>query len=199
MEQDMISWHRAIVITAPQAKSATVAPRFKKPLGGAISIMVLALLSGQAASVSAQQAASKTGVTPEIAKKFPDGPGKEPFLRVCSTCHSPMNVLASGQTRQGWEDTITKMAGYGAVASDEDFTAILDYLEKNFPPQQKVEINKATAAQMEKALQLDPTAAEAIVAYRDKHGDFKSLDDLKQVPGVDTATLDAKKALITFD
>jgi competence protein ComEA len=199
MEQDMISCHRAIDMTAPQAKAITVARRFGKPLGGALSIMVLALLSCQAASVSAQQAASKASVTPEVAKKFPDGRGKDTFLRVCSSCHSPMNVLASGQTRQGWEDTITKMAGYGAVASDEDFTAVLDYLEKNFPPQQKVDINKATAAQMEKALQLEPTAAEAIVAYRDKHGDFKSLDDLKQVPGVDTATLDAKKALITFD
>jgi len=186
-------------MTTPQAKPTTVAPQFCRHLGRALSIIALALLSGPAAAVSAQQPASKPGVTPEVAKKFPDGPGKEPFLRVCSSCHSPMNVVVSGQTRQGWEDTITKMAGYGAIASDEDFTAILDYLEKNYPPQQKVAVNKATAVQLEKALRLEPAGAEAIVAYRDKHGAFKSMDDLKQVPGVDVAILDAKKALITFE
>jgi len=186
-------------MTKPQAKAITVAPGFCKPLFRTLSIIFLALLSGRAVPISAQQAASKPAVPPDVAKKFPDGPGKDAFLRVCSTCHSPTNVMASGQTRQGWEDTITKMAGYGAVASDEDFTAILDYLEKNYPPQQKVDINKATAAQLEKSLQLEPAAAEAIVAYRDKHGTFKSLDDLKQIPGVDSANLIAKKALITFD
>jgi competence protein ComEA len=168
-------------------------------MGRTASLFVLAFLSYQVSSASAQQTASKPGVTPEIAKRFPDGPGKATFLRVCSTCHSPMNVMATGQTRQGWEDTITKMAGYGANASDEDFTAILDYLETNFPPQQKIDINKATADQIEKTLKLEPAAAAAIIAYRDKHGEFKSLDDVKQVPGVDTEILDAKKALITFD
>lgn len=195
-----MTWcRRAIFITVPQARATIGAPQYWKPLGRTLSIIVLALLCGTAVSTFAQQATSKPGATPEIAKRFPEGPGKEAFLRVCSTCHSPVNVMASGQTRQGWEDTITKMAGYGAVASDEDFTAILDYLEKNFPPQQKLDINKATAAQIEKTLQLDPTAAEAITAYRDKHGNFKSLDDLKQVPDLDTAIIDAKKALITFD
>jgi len=163
------------------------------------AIVLLALLASQPGQVSAQEAGSKPGVPPDVAKKFPDGPGKEAFLRVCSTCHSPMNVMAVGQTRQGWEDTITKMAGYGANASDEDFTAILDYLEKNFPPQQKVDINKASADQMQKDLQLAPAASEAIVAYREKHGDFKSLDQVEQVPGVDRAALEAKKALINFD
>lgn len=196
----MTSCHRTIVMTVHRANATTGTPQYCKSLGRMLSIIVvLALLCGTAVSTCAQQAASKPGVTPEVAKRFPDGPGKEALLRVCSTCHSPVNVMVSGQTRQGWEDTITKMAGYGAVASDEDFTAILDYLEKNFPPQQKLAINKAAAAQIEKALQVDPTAAEAIVAYRDKHGDFKSLNDLKQVPGVDTTIVDAKKALITFE
>lgn len=192
-----------IVTTSPQAGAATVAPKFGKSLGTAVGrsvfFVVLALFCCRSASLTAQQAPSKPGVTPEIAKQFPDGPGKATFLRVCSACHSPMNVMAAGHTEQGWEDTITKMAGYGASGSDEDFTAILGYLEKNFPPQPKVDINKASAAQLEKGLQLQPTVAEAIVAYRNQHGDFKTLHDVEQVPGVDATTLEAKKGRISFN
>ena len=35
-------------------------------------------------------------------------------------------------------------------------------------------------------------------AYREKHGKFKTLDDLKKVPGVDAKKLDAKKDRIAF-
>jgi competence protein ComEA len=199
----MISRQGPIAAAISQAKTKTVLPRFYRALGvvlsGTLSIVVLALLICQDVSVSAQQTASIPGVSPEVAKKFPDGPGKATFLRICSKCHSPMNTLATGETREEWEGTITKMAGLGAQGSDEDFTAIADYLEKNFPPRQTIDVNKATATQLEKFLQLEPTTAKAIVAYRDKHGDFKSLDEMKQVPGVDTATLDAKKTLMTFD
>jgi competence protein ComEA len=203
MEKHMISRHGPIAAAISQIKVKTVPPRFYGTLGvvlsGTLSIVALALFICQDVSVSAQQAGSIPGVSPEVAKKFPDDTGKATFLRICSKCHSPMNVLATGETREEWEGTITKMAGLGAVGSDEEFTEILDYLEKNFPPRQKIDVNKATASQLEKFLQLEPATANAIVAYRDKHGDFKSLDDMKQVPGVDAAALEAKKALMTFD
>lgn len=47
----------------------------------------------------------------------------------------------------------------------------------------KVNVNNATAKQLMKVKGLNAAKARAIVAYRKKHGDFKSLDDLKQVPG----------------
>jgi competence protein ComEA len=59
--------------------------------------------------------------------ELPAGPGKDTLIRVCSTCHSPDNVIANGQDRTGWENTITKMAGFGAVGTDDEFTEILDY------------------------------------------------------------------------
>ena len=79
----------------------------------------------------AQQPAQKqqSQTHPEL----PAGPGKDTLIRVCSSCHSPDNVIANGQDRSGWENTITKMAGFGAVASDEEFSEILEYLVKNFP------------------------------------------------------------------
>jgi cytochrome c len=65
---------------------------------------------------------------------LPDGPGKDVFVRICGKCHSPNLVLANGHTREGWEDEITKMVGFGAVGTDEDFTDILEYLARNVPP-----------------------------------------------------------------
>lgn len=128
--------------------------------------------------------------------ELPAGAGKDTLIRVCSTCHSPDNVIANGQDREGWENTITKMAGFGAAGSDEDFTAILDYLVKNFPG--TVNVNKSTAAQLESGLGLSTAEAESLIQYREKNGDFKSIDDLKKVPGVDASKLDAKKARLAF-
>ena len=144
----------------------------------------------------AQQPAQKeqSQTHPEL----PAGPGRDTLIRVCSSCHSPDNVIANGQDRSGWENTITKMAGFGAEASDEEFTQILDYLTKNFPPVTTVHVNQATAAQLESGLGLTPTEAEAVIEYRKKNGDFKTIDDLKKVPDVDAKKLDAKKDRLAF-
>ncbi len=49
--------------------------------------------------------------------------------------------------------------------------------------QDKVNINKATAKELAKVKGMSATKAKAVVAYRKKHGEFKSLDDLKEVKG----------------
>jgi competence protein ComEA len=146
-----------------------------------------------AASAYAQQPAQQQS-HPEL----PAGPGKSTLIRVCSTCHSPDNVIANGQDRAGWEDTITKMAGFGAVATDDEFTEILDYLTKNFPAGGPVNVNKATSAQLQSGLGLTATEADAVIAYRKKNGDFKTIDDLKKVPDLDAKKVDAKKDHLAF-
>jgi len=145
-----------------------------------------------------QQAAPQDSAQRPQYPELPAGAGKDTLIRVCSKCHSPDNVIANGQDRAGWESTITKMAGFGAEGTDEEFTAILDYLEKNFPPVTTVHVNQATAAQLESGLGLSTTEAEAVIEYRKKNGDFKSLDDLKKVPDVDAKKLDAKKDRLAF-
>ncbi|MCU1225004.1 MAG: hypothetical protein JWQ42_3097 [Edaphobacter sp.] len=153
-------------------------------------------------SISAQQPQQKQKEQEQQQHlELPNGPGKDTLVRLCSKCHSPNQVIASGRNRQGWEDTITKMVGLGAVGTDEEFTEILDYLVKNFPPQQssaKVNVNKATVTQLETQLAFSAKEAEAVIAYRDKNGNFKSLDDLKKVSELDAKTLDAKKDRLIF-
>ena len=132
--------------------------------------------------------------------EFPAGAGRDTFIRVCSNCHSPDNVKAHGQDRQGWENTITKMAGFGANATDAEFTEILDYLTKNFPPptDKKINVNKATASELQSGLGLSAEQASAVVQYREKNGEFKSIDDLKKVPNIDAQKLDAEKDRVAF-
>jgi competence protein ComEA len=45
----------------------------------------------------------------------------------------------------------------------------------------KINVNKATAKELLKVQGMNPAKARAIVTYRKKHGEFKSLDDLVKV------------------
>jgi competence protein ComEA len=147
----------------------------------------------------AQQPSQQPPAQKEQYPELPAGAGKDTLVRVCSKCHSPDNVIANGQDRAGWEGTITKMAGFGAVGTDDEFTEILDYLVKNFPANSGlVNVNKATAPQLASGLGLTDTEAAAVVDYRKKNGDFKTIDDLKKVPDVDGKKLDAKKDRLAF-
>ena len=107
--------------------------------------------------------------------------------------------MTNGQDRAGWEATISKMAGFGATATDDEFTQILDYLVKNFPPDDgKIHVNQATSPQLQSGLGLSTAEGDAVIAYRKKNGDFKTLDDLKKVPDVNVKKLDAKKDQLVF-
>ena len=102
----------------------------------------------------------------------------------------------AGPRRLGSDDN--QDGRFGAQGTDDDYTAILEYLVKNFPANPPVNVNKATAAQLASGLGFTTAESEAVVTYRDKNGDFKTLDDLKKVPDLDAKKVDAKKARITF-
>jgi len=131
---------------------------------------------------------------------LPPGPGKEATIRVCSKCHAPELATSQRLTRDQWQETISKMANLGAQASDNEFEAILNYLSQNFGPQaaQPVNVNKATAVEIECVLDLTRTESRAIVEYRQQHGPLKTLEDLTQVPGVDSRKIMAKISLVAF-
>lgn len=59
----------------------------------------------------------------------------------------------------------------------------------------KVNINKATAKDLMKIKGLNAAKARAIIAYRNKHGDFKALDDLSNVKGFKKVKPDAMKEI----
>lgn len=46
-----------------------------------------------------------------------------------------------------------------------------------------VDLNSATQAELESVRGIGPAKAKAIIAYREKNGSFKSVDDLAKVKG----------------
>lgn len=150
--------------------------------------------TGASTSASAPAQADTTPVDP-----WPAGPGKNLFLQTCSSCHGPENVIGHNLDVGGWTDVLNQMIQNGAQGSNDDFSAILQYLVTNFGPMPpKVNINKATAMNLRSWLGMPEKEAEAIVGYRQQHGDFKTLDDVKKVPGVDANYIDSEKNLLTF-
>jgi competence protein ComEA len=63
-----------------------------------------------------------------------------------------------------------------------------------------VDINKADAATIAKELTgIGLNRAQAIVAYREKNGAFKSLEDLRKVKGIGAKTLERNRPNIRLD
>lgn len=66
--------------------------------------------------------------------------------------------------------------------------------------ERKVNINKADAATIAAVLTgIGASKAEAIVAYREMHGAFSSIEELREVKGIGAATLEQNRGRITLE
>lgn len=57
----------------------------------------------------------------------------------------------------------------------------------------KVDINTASAVDLQKIKGVGPAKAKAIVEYRQKNGSFKNIDELKKVKGIGDKNFEAIK------
>jgi competence protein ComEA len=60
-----------------------------------------------------------------------------------------------------------------------------------------IDLNHATQAELETVKGIGPAKAKAIIDYRRKNGNFKSVDELDKVPGFGKKTVDSVKTEIT--
>jgi competence protein ComEA len=118
--------------------------------------------------------------------RLPDAPGKDVMVRVCGTCHEAQRSASVRLTREGWQEVIAKMVSLGAKGTDEELAQVLDYLATHFKGEalRPLNLNKATAVELESVAGLLRKEAAAWIAHRSKVGPCKSLDDFKKVPGV---------------
>lgn len=61
----------------------------------------------------------------------------------------------------------------------------------------QIDINTATAAQLEEIPGVGPVLAQRIIAYRDQNGGFASVEQLTEVSGIGEATFAQMQALVT--
>ena len=140
------------------------------------------------------------GISACYSQQLPDGPGKAETTKLCSQCHELSRSVSVRQDKAGWQTTMTKMATLGMKGSETDLQTVFDYLASHYQADEvpKLNINTAEAIDIESALGVRRSQAAAIISHRDKHGPFKSIDDLKKVPGLDPAKIESKKDRFTF-
>ena len=70
--------------------------------------------------------------------------------------------------------------------------------EEVAPERVLVDLNTATAEELETLTGIGPALAQAILDYRAEHGDFHSIDELMNVRGIGSAKLEGLRDEITI-
>jgi len=153
---------------------------------GALGVAVV-LRAAPTAVTATAQAGQASGL--------PESPQTALFVRVCTNCHDAERTSSRRRTRPEWAETVRQMVEDGAEATDEEVAAILDFLVSNFGA---VAVNTAKAEDLVTVLAISRKDADAIVAYRTANGSFANFEAIKNVPEIDIASLERRKASLRF-
>ena len=93
---------------------------------------------------------------------------------------------------------VTISAGNPASAEDSDLLASPTQTSEA-SPQSSVNINTATIQELCSLPAIGETLAKRIIAYRDEHGLFNSIDEIMSVEGIGAKTYEDIKNNITVD
>ena len=130
------------------------------------------------------------------AQTLPEGPGKELVEVICTACHDANRIVAKQGTKADWQAKVLEMLQECPDVAQDERDRIVEYLAKSFP--RHVNVNTAEAKEIEVVLEFSAKEAEAIVRYRQEKGKFQNADDLKKVPGIDSAKIDAIKTRVSY-
>ncbi len=116
------------------------------------------------------------------------------FRAICGSCHA--TTLVEGlRTESEWREEVDQMIKIGAIGTEEQFQRVMRVLARTLT---KVNVNTAEPGQIAPVLDVTDAVAEAVVKRRKSNGGFKTLEDLKQVPGVDPVKLEARRNRVIF-
>jgi len=126
---------------------------------------------------------------------LPDAPGRDVTARVCANCHAAETVASVRHPPEGWRDVIAKMVAAGAEGTEQELETVFQYLSTQFPveAQKALDLNTATAIDLESVAGLLRKEAAALIAHREKNGPCKKLEDLKKIKGLDYKKIEARK------
>lgn len=127
-------------------------------------------------------------------KASPDKVDTATFRAICGTCHS-IDLIEGLRTESEWRDEVDQMIKIGARGTEEQFQRVMRVLARTLT---SVNINTAETRQIAPVLDVNDDVAAARVKNRIKNGKFKSIEDLKKIPGVDPVKLEARRDRIAF-
>jgi comEA protein len=78
------------------------------------------------------------------------------------------------------------------------FTGQLDAATKHLPPAHSVDLNSATAEQLQQVPGIGPGTAKAIVNFRQKSGPFQKVEDLLAIKGISKARFEKMRPYLTI-
>jgi comEA protein len=70
---------------------------------------------------------------------------------------------------------------------------------KHAPPAHSVDLNSATAEQLQQVPGIGPSTAKAIVNFRQKSGPFQKVEDLLAIKGISKARFEKMRPYLTID
>ncbi len=154
-----------------------------------VAIAVILVLGGPVGSPGSMLAAQNV---------LPDAPGRDITVKVCANCHAAETVASVRHAPEGWRDVIAKMVAAGAEGTEQELETVFQYLSTQFPAeaQKALNLNTATAIELESVAGLLRKEAAALIAHREKNGPCKKLDDLKKIAGLDYKKIEARKELL---
>jgi competence protein ComEA len=159
--------------------------KFMRARLGYALLVHIGLLAGTTATCVAQatKAPARTEAT-----------DKADFEAVCGACHTS-SMVSDIRTEPEWKDTVELMVSLGAEGTGAQMEAVMRVLLRTLT---KVNVNTAPATQLALVLDISEASAQAMVKYRADHGKFKSLADLKRLPGMNAVKLDSRKDRVAF-
>ena len=99
----------------------------------------------------------------------------------------------AADAQENWDKSCAKC--HGADGTGQQMEAVMRVLLRTLT---RVNVNTAAAAQLPLVLDISEATAQAVVTYRAEHGKFKSLADLKKVPGINAGKLDTRRDRVAF-
>ena len=126
---------------------------------------------------------------------LPDAPGRDVTVKVCGNCHGAETVASVRLTPDGWREMIARMVAAGARGTEPELERVFQYLSSQFPveAQKPLDLNTASAVELESVAGLLRKESAALIAHREKNGPCKTLEDLKNVAGLDYKKIEARK------
>ena len=131
---------------------------------------------------------------------LPPGAGREPVATTCITCHGLKTVVLGRKSQAEWAKAVNDMIQRGAPVFPDEIEPMVQYLSKSFPASlpKPVNVNTATAAELEKIPGMKPDVAARIVEARGKSGPFKDAAALQQAANIDKADFESVRYMLKY-